>query len=188
MARLEPTAISPFENVASSKIDPTYSMHSLEALLNPSYRIEPEAFWLLSQLRGDDANDGMALAWGRRWKPIPTWGRDGWDLGSWPYVVVYHRTTDNAWQLAENAEGDVTVYSYGSRELRDAATDCLAFSYWKQGQRGWVAGIDSVDFAPDDLRGPFSWARLEGSHEGRALGQLRPALLIESDAQPVKGP
>jgi hypothetical protein len=149
---------------AVSSFDPAHRMQSLDALLNPSYRIEPEAFWLLSQLRSDDAVDRMALAYVRRWKPIPTWGRDGWELGSWPYVVVYHRTADHAWQLTENVEGDVTVYSYPSQELRDAATDCLAFSYWKDGQRGWAADIDSVDVAPDDLRGPFSWARLGESH------------------------
>jgi hypothetical protein len=140
-------------------------MQTLKALLDPSYRIEPEAFWLLSQLRGDDAVARMALAYVRRWKPVPTWGRDGWEFGAWPYVVVYHRTADNAWQLTENVEGDATVYSYPSRGLRDAATDCLAFSYWKHDQRGWVSDIDSVDVAPDNLRGPFSWARLEESHE-----------------------
>jgi hypothetical protein len=57
------------------------------------------------------------------------------------------------------------VYRYPTRELRDAATDCLAFWHWKHEGKPWVDGIDSVDVAPPHLRGPFSWNRLNEGKE-----------------------
>ncbi|MFZ0179956.1 MAG: hypothetical protein WAL84_08825, partial [Candidatus Dormiibacterota bacterium] len=62
-------------------------------LLTAEYRIEPESFWTLCQLRGDDGYDRIEAARMRRWVAIPSWGRDGWDLGSWPLAVIYHRHT-----------------------------------------------------------------------------------------------
>lgn len=136
-----------------------------ETLLSPSYRIAEEAFWSAARMRGDDGYDIMEPALARRWRAIPSWGRDGWDLGSWPLVVVYHRDTDEQWQLAYYVEGDLTVYSYPSRELRDAATDCLAFWHWKNHEDEWVDTVDTVDEAPDRLRGPFSWKRLDAEQD-----------------------
>lgn len=37
---------------------------------------------------GGDGYDWMDLAQRTPWVVIPSWGRDGWDLGSWPYVQV----------------------------------------------------------------------------------------------------
>jgi hypothetical protein len=133
---------------------------SLEAqLLSAQYRVSPEAFWDAARLRGDCGYDLMEPARTRGWDAIPGWGRNGWDLGSWPYVVIYHRAIKDSWQLAYYVEGDLTVYGYPTRELRDAATDCLAFWHWKHNEEDWVASIDSADVAPDHLRGAFSWRR-----------------------------
>ena len=132
-----------------------------DQLLNARYRVQPEAFWSHARMRGDDGYDIMEPARAMCWNAIPSWGRNGWDLGSWPYVVVYHRRAVDGWQIAYYVEGDLTVYSYPSRELRDAATDCLAFWHWKHEEEDWVADIDSVDVAPDHLRGAFSSRRLD---------------------------
>jgi hypothetical protein len=131
-----------------------------EELLNDEYRIEPETFWTLSVLRGDDGYDRMEPAGANRWRPIPSWGRDGWDLGCWPLAVIYHRATLDAWQLAYNVEGDITVYSYPQQQQRDAATDCIAFWHWKHDECDWVDGIDSAESAPYYLHGPFSGNRM----------------------------
>lgn len=133
-----------------------------EELLQPPYRVDPETFWTVAQMRGDDGYDRIALARLHGWHAIPSWGRDGWDLGSWPLVVVFHRRTDAGYELAYNVEGDISVYRYPTRGLLDAATDCLAFWHWKHDGESWVAGVDSVDVAPEHLRGRFSWARLDG--------------------------
>jgi hypothetical protein len=150
---------------------PTMSEHqsrpeavSLEdQLLSATYRTQPEPFWALAQMRGDCGYDVIEPARAKGWDPIAGWGRDGWDLGSWPYVIVFHRRTADAWQIAYYVEGDLTTYSYPSRELRAAATDCLAFRHWKHEDAEWVAGIDKVEDAAEIVRGPFSWDRLNAS-------------------------
>ena len=35
----------------------------------------------------DDGYDWMAKV-RRPWAPVPSWGRDGWDMGDWPLVIV----------------------------------------------------------------------------------------------------
>jgi hypothetical protein len=140
-----------------------------EDLLTPQYRLAPETFWTVSQMRGDDGYDRMDAARPRGWDAIPSWGRDGWDLGSWPLVVVYHRRTQAGFELAECVEGDVTVYRYPTKAQRDAATDQLAFFHWQHNGEPWVAGIATFADAPAHLRGPFSWARCEQRPE-RELG------------------
>jgi hypothetical protein len=52
------------------------------------------------------------------------------------------------------------MYPYPTRELRDAATDCLACWHWKHDEEDSVDGVECVDTASDRLGGPFSWERL----------------------------
>ena len=54
-----------------------------------------------------------------------------------------------------------------TRELRDLAIDRLAFYHWKHQGEEWVDGVESVDVAPDRLRGPFSWERLFAYKQAR---------------------
>ena len=136
-----------------------------DTLLSNTYRVAPESFWTVALISGDTGYDVMQPARAHGWQAVSGWGLDGWDLGSWPYVVIYHRDHRDAWDIAEYVEGDLTVYRYPTRELRDAATDCLAFWHWKHQDESWVADVDSVDVAPDRLRGPFSWKRLDASKE-----------------------
>jgi hypothetical protein len=102
-----------------------------EQLLSPAYRVRRELFWDRARMQGDDGYDVMERAGVHRWRAIPSWGRDGWDLGAWPLVVILHRTTGGVSEIAYYVEGDVEVYRYPTRELRDAATDCLAFWHWR---------------------------------------------------------
>ncbi len=106
---------------------------------------------------GDDGYDRMGFAHRLGWKDVPNWGRDGWDLGSWPYVVVYHR---GELEIAVDVEGDITIEKFTTREERDRKTDETAFFYWKNKDEEWVNGIDSHEQMPPELRGPFSWKRL----------------------------
>lgn len=130
-----------------------------------AYRVEPEAFWQVATMTGDDGYERIERARAHGWSAVPGWGRDGWDLGSWPYVVIFHRGNGGRFEMAENIEGDVTVWSLPTRELREQATDVLALEWWQYGGVEWVAGIATVAEAPAELRGPFSWARCD---EGRA--------------------
>jgi hypothetical protein len=107
---------------------------------------------------GDEGYDRMNFARETGWKPISSWGRDGWDLGSWPYVIVYHRGET---ELALDVEGDITLETFATVEERDSRTDELAFFNWKNANEAWVQGIDSHEQMPPHLRGAFSWARLK---------------------------
>lgn len=136
----------------------TYS-RSEQDLLCIRFQIAPEAVWHISRILGQDGYERIDAVSSRGWIATPLWGSEGWDLGAWPLVVIFHRQSTDGFELAYDVEGDVSVYRYSTRELRDAATDCLAFWHWKHDGADWVNGIDSVEDAPDRLRGPFSWER-----------------------------
>lgn len=109
---------------------------------------------------GDDGHDRMVFGRRQGWTPIPAWGLNGWDLGGWPLVVVYHRGDT---ELAVDVEGDIDTYEFSTKEERDRKTDEIAFFYWKIHEREWVQGIESHEQMPDRLRGPFSWRRLKAA-------------------------
>lgn len=117
-----------------------------------------ESFW--EPARMGDGYDRMDAARLQGWASVPSWGRDGWDLGDWPYVVIYHRRQAGEYQLATNVEGDTDVWGYATREERDAATDYLAHYYWRWHKEPWIVGIPEGD-EPPHLCGPYSSARAD---------------------------
>lgn len=140
---------------------------SEQQLLCEQYRVAPEAIWQLSQICGQDGYERIDAVSSHGWTAIPSWGLEGWGLGAWPLVIIFHRHSADGFELAYDVEGDATVYRYATRELRDAATDCLAFWHWKHDSAEWVDDVDSIDDAPDRLRGRFSWERLNAAERAR---------------------
>jgi hypothetical protein len=128
-----------------------------QQLLSEHYQVTPESVWHFSQMRGQDGYERIDTMRAHGWIAVPSWGLEGWDLGGWPLIVIFHRHSADGYEVAYDVEGDVTVYRYPTRELGDAATDCLAFWHWKHDGALWVDGIESIDDAPDHLRGRFSW-------------------------------
>ncbi len=125
-----------------------------------AYRVSPEAFWEAG--RFVDGYDRQALACRHGgWRAVPSWGSQGWDLGSWPLVTIYMKEQDGRFFLAENVEGDVTVYAFDTEKERNAACDGLAFFHWEYAKAEWVADIATAADMPPRLRGPFSWGRVE---------------------------
>ncbi len=119
---------------------------------------------------GDEGYDRMGFAGRLGWDAIANWGLNGWDLGSWPYVVVYHRGEA---EFAVDVEGEFDIEEFATREERDRRTDEIAFFYWKNRTEAWVDGIDSHEQMPPYLRGSFSWRRFDENQgtvieEGRA--------------------
>lgn len=126
-----------------------------------------------------DGYDDMDVNGRKGWHSIAGWGRDGWDLADWPYVVISHGTLEHdvpgKYRLLSVCEGDHTVYAFDTPEDRDAATDYL-FIWYGVGRSydDWVAeGLtydkrEALDAGalgiPVRFRGPFSWARLEHPH------------------------
>jgi hypothetical protein len=70
--------------------EPADETPPVAVLLSAAYRVTPEPFWALAQARGKDGYDRIERAVAHGWRAVPGWGRDGWDLGSWPLVVIFH--------------------------------------------------------------------------------------------------
>ena len=120
------------------------------------YEVEPEPFWRGASLLGDGYDVmGAAERKSQGWRVVAGWGKDGYDLGSWPLVMVFFRQRDRRFEIAYYVEGDVTCYSAPTEEIRDAITDELAFLHWKYHGESWVEGYESVEQLPDELRGPY---------------------------------
>lgn len=70
------------------------------------------------------------------WHPEPIWGRDGWDLGAWPLVVValYIDEEEGRFAAATYTEGDVTARRYKSRGALYVAVNGIAEFHWRLGQ------------------------------------------------------
>lgn len=136
--------------------------------------------------QSDDGYDDMEVASKAGWIPVPGWGRDGWDLGDWPYVAISVRNQEGAkpeqhYQLLTVVEGDHDVYAFASQEDRTAAVDYLFLWYgigksyddwtplglnevWEEGVlvRDTRALLDAGELEiPRRVRGPFSWGRVD---------------------------
>jgi hypothetical protein len=99
--------------------------------------------------------DWMAEALPRPWRPVPSWGASGWDLGDWPLVCVAHYR-DSAGRLAvvQYIEGDLLARVCDDPAELDRATDAIARECW---ERDPEAGPPDLD-APE-ARGAYSRER-----------------------------
>ena len=114
-----------------------------------------------------DGYDDMELAQSQGWKTHASWGRDGWDLGQWPYVTIHLRTTGGRYEVLTITEGDHEVYAFTSEADQHAAVDYLflwyaAYQEWcpvrgEQGREALDSGAVDVDAK---YRGPSSATRL----------------------------
>lgn len=118
------------------------------------YEITPEGFWQCTWMYGDGYNV-MEVAHQQKWRAIPGWGKDGYDLGDWPYVIIFMKNLQERYDIIYYVEGDVTMYSAPTKEIRDAIVNEIAFFHWKQQDEEWVQGYDTVDQLPDELKGPY---------------------------------
>ena len=78
------------------------------------------------------------------WQSMASWGVNGWDLGDWPYVMVYRRTrTDDdgvTWYgLAVNVEGDTDLTEYRTEDDWRAKVQEVAEFYWRHNGNGPTA-------------------------------------------------
>ena len=92
----------------------------------------------------DDGYSDMEVEEKRGWRVISSWGRDGWNLGDWPYVAIYTRRSqsgDTPWWLMQIVEGDRTLYAFATEAEREAAIDYL-FLWYAAGKRWAPLGYD----------------------------------------------
>lgn len=95
------------------------------------------------------------------WHPLAGWGRDGWDLGEWPYVAFYVRRDDATFRLLQIVEGDRTEWSFATQADLYAAIDYLFL--WYAAEEDWSPltyeqreDLDAGTLAVDEkFRGPY---------------------------------
>lgn len=85
-----------------------------------------------------DGYDWLELARNAGWTVIGSWGEDGYDLGSWPYIIfAFRRHTIEGREYfgyCTYVEGDVDAYWFADKRARELAVTKDAFWYWKSGQ------------------------------------------------------
>lgn len=86
-----------------------------------------------------DGYDDMAINEKRGWRTLADWGKDGWNLGDWPFVVISVREVDGKFQLLSVCEGDHTYYSFDTLADREAAIDYLFL--WYGAGKSWAERV-----------------------------------------------
>jgi hypothetical protein len=81
---------------------------------------------------------------------LSLWGRDGWDLGCWPYIVfaaMTHTTTEgkNVYGYATYVEGDLAAHWYADIRECYLAISREAWWYWCSGQSDGPATLRGRD-------------------------------------------
>lgn len=95
-----------------------------------SHRIEESGDLFCS-----DGFDWMEASERQNWETIGAWGKDGWNLGSWPLVVISWRERgDDLWDVCEHVEGDLYLLEGATVAERDAWIDHKAVWHWLVGQ------------------------------------------------------
>lgn len=121
------------------------------------YKKKTDPLWTSMRMMCGDGYDRAEIAHQENWKVQSCWGAHGWDLGSWPYVMVFFRGLD----VLVNVEGDTEMYTAPDIAVRNAIVDEIAFFWWNHANEPWVAGIENTEQAPSYLKGPYSPNRHE---------------------------
>ena len=148
-----------------------------ELLREPEYRVENDARFEIERMRGGDGYDVMDEVRKGQWRSIANWGESGWDLGNWPYVVIYWRESvttrqgpvadaqriSKAYEMTYYVEGDLTTYRYDTAEERSTATDGLALFHWNWSSEREpdVEAYETVEELPAEYRGPCTGERIK---------------------------
>jgi hypothetical protein len=66
------------------------------------------------------------------WYAVSSWGRDGWDCGNWPYIIMAHydNETQRLFGMVVYTEGDLDIKEFSTRQERHRATDEWCIWYW----------------------------------------------------------
>ncbi len=115
---------------------------------------------------GYDWMDGLNAT---PWASIAVWGRDGWDMGQWPYVIVATcnalgekvegEPRARAYGVLTYVEGDVDIYVFNDHADRIAKLDEIAQWYWRRSND--VPQAVEIGPLEPELFGSFSWARCD---------------------------
>ncbi|WP_157356998.1 hypothetical protein [Arthrobacter sp. U41] len=88
--------------------------------------------------RAGDGYDWMDILDGTAWSVLPNWGSEGWDAGTWPYIMfAVARTRDGNGGLSGYGtcvEGDTATHRFRSQDACFEAIAVEVFFHWASGQ------------------------------------------------------
>ncbi len=110
----------------------------------------------VGKMLGGDGYDRMEYRRKFEFVACSAWGREGWDLGDWPYVVVSARKTADGYELLVDVEGDLTLTTHDSGDDLHAKIDEIAVFYWRHSRReGLFEDLPAEGPVPEKYRGPY---------------------------------
>ena len=119
------------------------------------------------QLPADDRTgsgyDWMETLTGRPWDTLASWSREGWDAGSWPYIIFASATHADAsgplYGYGLYLEGDTETHWFRSQTACHEAITEAVFGFWKLGQSDGPANLpEAAAELPSRYRKPyFGW-------------------------------
>ncbi|MBX3094410.1 MAG: hypothetical protein KF680_07740 [Cryobacterium sp.] len=83
------------------------------------------------------AGDGFEFMDANRalgWRQVPSWGRDGYDMGRWPGIVVMTNDDYARPRALVYFEGDVQATEFNTVTERDNYLDHVAETFWRSGE------------------------------------------------------
>jgi hypothetical protein len=112
--------------------------------------------------RTGDGYDWMGTLPGSGWVPLPSWGSEGWDAGTWPYIIfTVARHRDDAGELfgyGTYVEGDTSTRWFRSQDQCFAAITEEVFFHWKSGQSDGPPDLpEAAVELPSRYRLPYDW-------------------------------
>jgi hypothetical protein len=110
--------------------------------------------------RAGDGYDWMAALEGTAWSVLPNWASEGWDAGSWPYVIfAVARSRDSGGELfgyGTYVEGDTSTHWFRSQGACFEAITAEVFFHWASGQSGGPDNLPATAAElPDQDRKPY---------------------------------
>ena len=83
------------------------------------------------------------------WRVTGAWGREGYDLGAWPYIVFAQAeaadATGSLYGYCTYVEGDVAAHWFRDEEAKNHAISKEAYWYWASGQADGPEGLRGLD-------------------------------------------
>ena len=110
--------------------------------------------------RAGDGYDWMDTLEGTAWSVLPNWGSEGWDAGSWPYIIfAAARTRDRTGELfgyGTSVEGDTATHWFRSQDACFEAITVEVFFHWASGQSHGPDNLPATAAElPDQDRKPY---------------------------------
>ena len=122
--------------------------------------------------RAGDGYDWMETLEGIAWSVLPDWASEGWDAGSWPYIVfAVARTRDPNGELfgyGTCVEGDTSTHWFRSQDACFEAITAEVFFHWGSGQSDGPDSLpDTAADLPEQDRKPYPGGRTRSARVSR---------------------